>query len=291
MKVLPKRTFGWIIVLLCTAGFILTDQGRILSPDTEIVFRAGEHLAQNGDLSVPYDLEGWKGFGVAKGVDGKLYSVFGPLESVVLAPFIKIASAINGTGWYTSIPESLPLSYQVDDGLQKTFIHAQTQYPEPHALRLIVSLLYLSVSILGVYVFWLIACKILSNELAVFLCSLLYAFGTIVWNYSGTLFSEPLAILFVLLSLHTLISCDPSFAASSDNSSMWRQLVGGIFIGLAVAAHITAMIIVPFFVFYCFAISYSKKKSILFAARPLSMFIVGVGTVLLLLGYYNFIRF
>ena len=45
--------------------------------------------------AVSTELE-WKGFGLARGVDGALYSVFGPGQAVALAPLVAVARQYVG---------------------------------------------------------------------------------------------------------------------------------------------------------------------------------------------------
>ena len=87
-------------------AYFLTCFGMTRSPDSEAVFRAAESLSSGQGLVVQVPVEMWPGFGTARGLDGRMYSVFGPGESIALAPILAL---VNATG----LPDRLemPPSY------------------------------------------------------------------------------------------------------------------------------------------------------------------------------------
>src|SRR6185369_490553 len=58
--------------------YALLMYGGVRSPDSEVVFQTGQAIADHGTTAVD-GIWGWPGFGIARGVDGRHYSVFGPL--------------------------------------------------------------------------------------------------------------------------------------------------------------------------------------------------------------------
>ena len=94
------RRLGVLLVFLCLFFYGLVNPGAVLSPDCEIVLRTAIALEGQGTFALRHGLEGWPGFGVAPGKDSSLYSVFGPLESVILAPLVGVAVVVNHSRWY-----------------------------------------------------------------------------------------------------------------------------------------------------------------------------------------------
>lgn len=285
------RLFGIAIFLVCFVLFGLMTYGGVRASDDEIVFRMGESIAERGEISLEKDLEAWPGFGVAFGRENKIYSIFGPLESVVLAPIIKIAGWINETGWYESLVSSLPQSYTVENGLADVLKGLPPRNPRPHALRLLSSIYNVLVSALGVLVFWRILLLITKSIGSSLIVTLFYAFGTLVWPYASTFFSEPLATLLILLSFYYLLLADNVEPDVGRLRAYKPVFLSGIWLGLAATAHITAILFAPFFALYFYWKEHADQRSVWQRLERASIFIVGVSILLFLLGCYNYYRF
>ncbi|RKX71007.1 hypothetical protein DRP53_02995 [candidate division WOR-3 bacterium] len=253
-----RRTAVFLIIAI---SYLLTNYGGVRSPDSEVVFRTGLSLARRLSFAVERPLS-WRGFGLARGRDGRLYSIFGPLESIVLAPLIRIGDLIIASGLIRGA--DIRPSHYIDQGLAD-FIGGRTvENPEPHRLRFIVSYLYLLIGILNSIIFYHIARRFLTEAGSLFVVTL-YSLGTIAWGYSGTLFSEPLMILFILASFLLIDS---------------RPFASGFLLGLATMTHITGILFLPFFLLYL----HLKK------GRPL-VYGCGAAIPLILLCLYNHLRF
>ena len=277
-----KPTFA--LFLICFGIYAITNYGGVRAPDSEVVFRVAESLADNQTFT-PRDLERWPGFGVSPGIDGRLYSVYPPMESFVLVPVIKLAQWINKSGWYEHVP--VPLSLYPGNGL-KSFIGKATEtHWEPHALRYIASWFDVLVSVLGVMVLYAILLRMTGSRNASFVTALIYACGTMAWSYAGSFFSEPLALLFVLMSFQALVAQDADF---SEPRSPLLSLLAGISLGLACSTHLTAVLFFPFFAAYAFLI-WRIRSPAAGTLRAVFLFAAGCAIVLLLLGYFNYIRF
>ena len=123
----------------------------------------------------------------------------------------------------------------------------------------------------------------------------LAAFGTLLLPYSGTFFSEPLALLFSLLA----------FGFSAGRRPVVREagagpirvgpgvaaLLAGLFLGLATATHLSAILFLPFFGVIVAHRSWRLRPSTPGIARDLALFVAGVGLVLALLALHNEARF
>ncbi|HID32218.1 MAG TPA: hypothetical protein EYP24_02440, partial [bacterium (Candidatus Stahlbacteria)] len=248
-----------VIFLIIGLTYILNNYGGIRSPDCEVVFRVGESLADRLSFSVSRPLS-WNGFGFSFGRDGRLYAIFGPLESIVLSPLVKFSRIFVNDRW-----TSVPPSHYYEDGLKRFLADLSLKEPRPHTLRFIVSYLYLIFSILGTVVFYKIMLKFVSRTSAL-TTTLLYGLGTIAWAYAGTLFSEPLAILFILLSFRSLLDGE--------------GVKSGLALGLASLTHLTAVLFAPFFFYY----HYCKGKGV-------KNYVIGIVVPLIFYGLYNLIRF
>ena len=259
----------------------------VRSPDSEIVFRTTEALSTKGTFAVSNKLV-WKGFGLSKGQDGKLYSIFGPVEAIAAVPLYKLAEAINSTGWYKDSKILVSKSHYVNDGLSDFVMGDTPKNLEGHSLRMVVSLLNIIFGTLCVFLFYFIVKAITQSEQSALFTSILFAFGTLIFPYSGMFFSELIATFFAMLSLYLLIY-------NGDYKKLHNGLfliTSGISLGLAAATHITAMLFVPFFLIYA-ALS-SKKYSASSLKNFLingSLYTVGFGLIIILLAYYNLARF
>jgi len=285
------RTYGLVLFLFSAAIYGFTTYGGVRSSDSEVVYRVAESLALRGDFSVESELEEWKAFGVAYGRGGKLYSIFGPLESILLAPIVKVADLVNETGWYGGFAPLLPLSQFTEKGFFDLLQHHTTRNPRPHALRMLSSIFNVIVTALGVFVFWLILLRLTRSIPASFLVSLLYAFGTLAWPYSGTFFSEPLATLLALVSFYYLTRSEDEPTVIQGLRSYKTVFLSGIWLGLAITAHITAALFAPFFAAFFFWQQEAGQANIWRRLERASVFSFGIFILLFLLGVYNYARF
>ena len=288
-----KKAGHWGRILFCLVLFFfgLIPYGGVRSTDSEIVFRLSESIATKGVFYLEHDLEGWSRFGVATGKGERLYPIFGPLESVLLVPFVEAGELINETGWYHRTPSMIPISHCVGSGFQDYFDGVPIQNPRPHALRFLAAVFNVLVTAFSVFVFWKILLLITGSIPASFLVSILYAIGTHAWTYAGTFFSEPLATLMVLLSFLSLLKAGQLAAPLQSVSGYRPAILSGIWLGLAITAHITAALFVPFFAGYFLWEDFGKHPTILRTLGRTIVFGFGVFLLLFLLGLYNYFRF
>jgi hypothetical protein len=285
------RLHGRVLFTVCVALFALMSYGGIRSSDSEVVFRMGESIATRGSLALEHDLEEWHAFGVAFGRNHALYSIFGPLESIVIAPIIKVADWINETEWYVPLTPMLTLSHFTEGGFYNYVQGVSTKAPRPHALRMLSAIYNVLVSAFGVFVFWKILLLLTKSIPSSFLVSVIYAFATHVWPYSGTFFSEPLATLMVLLSFLYLLKSDEVSVETQGLRGYRPVFWSGILMGLAIVAHITAALYAPFFAFYFFWKSESHRSGFWQRVERAAVYSFGVFILVFILGWFNFYRF
>ena len=266
----------------------MTAYGGIRSTDSEIVFRTAQAMLEEGSLAVSEGVL-WEGFGLAQGKDGRYYSIFGPTQSLMMVPFIMGAEAVNAPGWIQRFPAPIHPSHQVGQGL---FYYIGSVKPvdlHPHALRAAVSVFNVLVSALTVLVFWFLLVTLGHSSRTATLTAVLLAFGSLLWPYSGTFFSEPLATLFTVLSLFFLLQ-----EGRGKNSSFFRgfwTILGGLTLGLASTVHITAVLFLPFFILLTDSRDRFTRPDMRKIRVAGALFTLGFLLPMIPLGYYNFIRF
>jgi len=281
----------YCIIILFGLSFIvysLLTYGGIRSPDSEVTFRTAESLATRCSFVLPHRLT-WKVFGVSQGKDGECYSLFGPGQALVCAPFIKVAKAVNKTGWYQG--KKVPISHYVDkDSIKYVGGNVYPKNIEPHALRFIISFFNVLVTSITVVLFFLLMKRLTKSVLSAAWVALLFGFGTLMLPYSGTFLSEPLATLLLTGSLWNML-----YGESCDRCGKIRFvttiLLSGLLLGLATTVHITAILFVPFFFIYVVYLSFKKFE--IFSDKIFLCFtwVIGLIIPLIFLGYHNYARF
>ena len=154
--------------------YALTAYGGVRSPDGEAVYRVAESLALRGTFAVEEELD-WKGFGLSRGRDGRLYSVFGPLLSLAEAPFVASAAAILGEEPTAGAGVPFGPSFHVGDGLPAAVRGDRPARPRPHALRFAASWAIVLAGAAAVWVFFQLARRVSGDEPSALAAALLYA--------------------------------------------------------------------------------------------------------------------
>ncbi len=284
-----RSTLAWAasVFLACLLIYSLTSYGGIRSPDSEVVFRAAESFADHGRLDVPQRLEDWDGFGVARARDGRDYPIFGPAQSLALAPFVTLGRAAI-RGWTPGSP--VPPSLSVPSGFSNAMYGEPLEHWPAHALRLFCAWFNVKVAALCVAVYFLLLLRLTGSSAGAFLGASFLAVGSLFWPYAGTFFSEPLATLFLLLSFYWLAGTQASDRERSSGASarLVAALAGGA-LGCAVATHISAFLELPFFL--GLAIWTLTRRARPAARGLLVAYAAGLAFVLAMLGVYNWSRF
>ena len=280
------------IFLLATLIYTIFTYGGVRSPDSEVTFRTAEALAFQGTPGVNQPLQLWPEFnGFQKGRDGHYYSLFGPGEAYALSLFLPLADQINRTGWYRAIPTRIPVSHYTGEGINAVVLGRVPADVRPHALRLLMSLFPVVVSALSAMIFFLLARVLTGRETGAWYATIAFAFASLAFPYSGTFCNEPLATLFMLLSLLLMTRHERGLEAAGR-----QQYVGlfgaGLLLGLAVSTHVTAVLFVPFFFIYALAPAWQTRRAWSSAlTRQATSFAAGLGVIALLLAEYNYMRF
>lgn len=161
--------------------------------------------------------------------------------------------------------------------------------PAPHFVRFVASFLSVFTCAGCVIVFFAIGRLLTGSSRAGGYAAVLFAFGSLLFPYAGDFFSEPLAMLFVLIALHALVSND--MQPTSARHDLERLAVAGAALGAAVTVHITTILFVPFFGIYALWIVRRAGRSFTRLGTAAATFGAGIAMALGVLGYHNLTRF
>ena len=125
--------------------------------------------------------------------------------------------------------------------------------------RFVISFFNSIVSALAGVFFYFVLLGIRKSKIISFYSTFLYSFGCIIFPYTGTFFSEPLCTLFVILSFLFIIKNE---RVSEKNLQIRKNyFYSGLFMGLAIATHITAVFPFPFTI--CLFLVKDIKKNLI----------------------------
>ncbi len=284
----PLYRRAWFLPVLAGCVYFLLAYGGLRSPDTEIVYRVAMSLVDHGDWQLRGEIEGWPpGFGGAIGRDGKRFSVYGPGQSVFLAPFVPLGRAMASLGVWRRIQP--PLSHFVDRGAERFLAGVPAGDPRPHAERMIVAWTDLLLAAALVSLFQALVARLLPGAWrARLFATLLFAFGTYALSYSGTAFSETLATVLVLLGLYLLLGLRPDAPPGPRRDAI--LLSAGLLLGASVLVHPTMVLFGPFAIAWALWVR-ARQAGRMAAVSDATRLLLGFGFMLLLLGWFNWARF
>lgn len=196
-----KNSFA-ALFLITLSVFLLTSSGHIDFADEYMIFFQAESLVLNQSLAVPQARQHDIWYGTV-GVDGEPHAGFGLTHPLVIAPFYGLGKLV---GYSPGIPvRSRDLIHYMAAIGSSSFFAA-----------LLVCLFYHVLSRLGV-----------SPRIS-FTASLVLAFATPVWPYTGTLFSEIWTALLLLTALAAL-----ERETGQEQGGILPVVVCGVCLGLA----------------------------------------------------------
>lgn len=268
--------------------YTIFNYGGIRSPDSEIVFRTTESLVQRGEFAVPEAIN-LTYFGLGPGKDEKRYSIFGPAQSIFAIPLLHLAYLVNVPDLIDS--NLIPISFHVKNNHKDAGIYYIEGKRPPslagHHERFIVSFFNVFIGALSSVFFYMIILKIINSTSISLFITFLYSFGSLIFSYTGTFFSEPLCVLFTIISFLFIINNE-----STPESKLNRNyFYSGVFLGLAITTHISAVLSIPFY--YMFILGQNSKNKLNLKQFSIASlyFSLGLGIFCILLFYFNFIRF
>ena len=259
----------------------------IRSPDGEVMYRTAESLVRHADFAIE-PLEQWPEFGVAPGRGGKLYGKYGPAVPVLAAPLAWLGLELSGFDALRPLSAAGP-SHYAGDGYAAMRERRLPAPPEPHLRRSVVAAFNVVVGALAAVSLLALLERLGVSRAGALAGTAAFAFGTPLLPYSGTFFSEPLVALCLLRTVLALVTCDPDLGGAGWSSR--RLLAAGGWLGLAMTAHITAALWLPFLLAYAgFAVA-RRVGSWGASATALGALAAGPGVAAAVLLLFNYARF
>ncbi len=268
---MTRRRQGLVFVLAAIL-YAATSYAGVRSPDEEVVFETCDALLHRHTFAVEGQST-WEGFGLAPGRDGRSYSIFGPLQPIACVPFLAAADLADHTRWFARVPP--PRSHYIDGGSRAVLMNAPiaSAAAEMHARRTLVAWSFNAlVAAATVLAFLRLCLRLAKHEISALVVTGAYAAGSLIWPYGGTFFSEPFAILLLILSFDALLA--------------GRRVWAGAALGLATCAHVTAILFLPFWLVIACGAGGSRARAIAGAS-----FLAGALAALAPLGAFDAARF
>jgi len=287
---MKKYRIPLIIFFMNLVFYALFNYGGIRSPDSEIVFRTTESLVLRNSFAVNDPID-WNYFGLSLGIDSQRYSIFGPVESIIAVPLLKIAYFLE-RNHYVIDSNYIPISHHLmaDDNPAGIYFLEDKKPPSMngHYVRFIVSFLNSIIGALAGVFLYFILIRLTKSEIVSLLTTFLFSFGTLFFPYTGTFFSEPLCTLFMIISFLFIIKNE---SGNSVKNIYRNYFFSGLFLGLATATHISAVLSIPFYYLIILGQKTKDKFNFKHFGFSNSYFTFGLIVFGALLLYYNFARF
>ena len=250
------RNIMWAVVLFLLAVYLLSTALRFHSIDELAVFGVTRSLFGHGGIGT--DILYWrvaelgKGTVVIPGADGHYYSIKDVLPSLLGLPLIWLARTFHASP-VRAVTLVSPLVTALTGGLLYRLMR-WWRYRRPVAL----------------------------------LVALLFGVATLAWPYAETFFTQSFAALGLTLALY-------GTARAAGERSIAMAMVAGLGLGLALGSALPAAITMPIYPAYIVVLLTDTASSLcarLRRALPLWIaFGLGLGFILVVLGYYNWLRF
>ncbi|MFW6286790.1 MAG: glycosyltransferase family 39 protein, partial [Candidatus Sumerlaeota bacterium] len=255
-KCLPRSAL--LLFAILAGACILTLGGHLYSPDEEILFRVTRSVAR---------LEGFAiepiaaGFGTrprsemdpetgevvaAPREDGRQYAQYGVGQPILAAPLYWLGQGLKmigeGDGWFelsrrVRTTEAIAM---VDETVSLEEARARGR---EYAERLPMGLFNVIVTALTGVVLLLIIVEATGDLTAGFVTGLLWGLGSVMWFYSRTFFTEPLAGLCVLVAIYGMMrSFRPGLGKTAANS--WL-IIAGLALGYGCLVRLDTVIFCP----------------------------------------------
>jgi hypothetical protein len=278
------RADALVLFAAACALYLGFSYGGLRSPDAEVAFLTAQALADHGTFAVEHPVPGLPGFGFAPGADGRLYSVYMPLQPLLLAPLVRLGELLEPTRWYERFPAPFPLSHHVTDTGREILGIAPDDL-RPHALRFIAALSNVPAAALTVALFFLVVTSLGAGRGAALCSSVVFMAGTLNLPYAGTMMKEPLVGVFLLGATLILLR-------TPEEGRRWpRALLAGACTGCAVAVHVLSLAAVPFLGLLALCVPRRGGGRLRVDREVAAGWAAGLLAVLLLLAWHNHARF
>jgi hypothetical protein len=290
IRFLEKFFLLWSALLLLS-----TTSGHLHSPDGEVNYRTTRSVATGGGYAIGPMPDGSL---TRRAENGEEYSQYGPLLPLLAAPLYWVGDAAARTipeSWLSAQSERLlstVVFYRPNDTLwAKPF---PGLYPADHAervRRIFVSSFNSLVTWATVFLLVVWSRSLFGESPIRLVLPVTYLVATWAWPHSRGLYTEPLAIFFILTALYTASRIGEGEADSRPN--LVRAVLVGVWSGFAVLARLDSVVALPGILWIaCSQILKERKKAEGFPGK--SSILLGVLAFTLLasiLPLQNYLRY
>lgn len=256
-----------VIFLVFTGFYLLTMSGHTYSADEETMIAVAQSMLRRGDVAVVVE-DGAPIAALRPGPDGRGYSPYGVLPSLLALPFVALGELAAPLG-----PAAVEFSARFAVSTLNAPITAATA------------------ALLAAWVLRLGAGRTTALALA-----LSYGLASFAWPYARTFFSEPLAALLILIAAEraerafTQGAGDRGQGAGDRGQAAGVLFVSGLAAGLLLATRIAAGVALPVLGLYV-AWGAWRFRSVPVWTRLVGAWLLGLLPGLALIGWYNWARF
>ncbi|MBT3366965.1 MAG: hypothetical protein HN472_07255 [Nitrospina sp.] len=248
---MTKSKIHLTLFLFFFSVYALTGQGSIQSADGKIMFLLTEAMVENHSVSFSEMV-------TLNDIPGPQYSKYGLGMSVLAIPFYLLGKVLS---FLLGIEASMATQFAVS--MINTILTA----------------------FCCLMVFRFATDRLDCNPRISLILALGFGLSTIAWYYSEDFMSEPAITLFLLLAVYCV--------TSKNSLTRKRDLIwAGIFLALAVFCKLVVLIAIPGFIMYQWMVwAESDEKNVKELTRDLIRPAIPVITVLILIMFYNYVRF
>jgi len=249
----PRRVLlaALLLGLGVLAVLLLAAPGTIDVADGQSMFGVTRAIVERGDVAIQV-APGYTNPGVP-GLHGQYYSKYGPAQSLLAVPLYLLGRALEPL---------VPAFYR------------------PELPNMAASALPVLATAATTVLLVLCAVELGAAAWGALGLGLIYALATPAAVYATQWFSEPLTALAVLAVFYLLLRD----RHDRDEPTVWRPLLAGVALGLAVATRVEALLFAPPFLLYALLPARWRAVRVAAFALPLAVILAG-------LGLYDAVRF
>lgn len=235
--------------------YLIFNSGHLGAYDAAMEYEVTRNLLRYGS----FDLrdEQFNELDAARGIDGRLYSPHGPGQSIAMIPFFLLGEGVA------------------------VFL---SDFPAMRIHHFFISLMNpLITAFICVFLFLLQKRLGFSKKTSI-LTTYIYGIGTLAFPYSKISFDVTLTACLLIIAAYALVRFRQSVHLK------WA-LLAGVLLGCALVTRIATLIVLPFFAIYLCCCLREKTLKSFFMFRVMCSFCIPIIFSIVIIGWYNTIRF
>jgi len=259
--------------------YIITIQG-IQSGDNVFHYDRTQNILKNHSFSMPegkYDFnkQPWLRSWMKEGKDGRVYLILPDGLSIASVPFAFLGNLLEKTDNYAMYKDKMNEAWKRKQS--EKMIYYLNLLPSAF-FSVVMNSFLMALTVLIFFNF----CYFLTNSLKKsFISSILLGNATILWVYSSSFWTQPIATFCLFTAFYCL------FRFNKEENIRYL-LLAGFFAGYSYISRYASLLSLPFFVFYLIGSGWKEKKSIV---KSLTVFSIPLFMILFIQMYWNFYRF